>query len=121
MIVSGLFHASLLAFLLTLSHGILKWVSQKNTGSYLQLIIDSWWKIGLAIGLYVFIFFYYTYILRTVHINILYPIYTGLSIVLVFLMGAVFFKEPVSGFQIIGVFVILLGIGLVSGVIKLTT
>lgn len=114
----GIFNAVLLAILLTLSHGILKWVSTHQSETFLESLVEYWWAVGLAIGLYVFIFFYYIYVLRSVPIGYLYPVYTGLSIVLVFAMGAWLFDETVSISQIVGGTLILSGIFLVSGTTK---
>lgn len=113
LIFNGILNAVCLAFLLTLSHSILKWASQKGGAdvAFLRLMVTNWWQIGLAMGLYVFIFLYYTHALRTMHISFLYPVYTGLSIVLVFLVGTLFFNEPVSLRQIVGIVLILVGIG----------
>lgn len=114
----ALFNALLLATLLTFSHGLLKWVSTHTNDSYLQTMLQYWWAMGLAISVYVFIFFYYAYILRSVDIAILYPVYTGLSIIFVFLMGIYFFNETASIWQLSGCILIISGILLVSGVIK---
>lgn len=112
----GLLNALLLASLLTLSHGLLKWVSSHRHGSYLQSLAEYWWAVGLAISLYVFIFFYYIYVLRSIPIGYLYPVYTGLSIVFVFLMSAWYFGEPTSTSQLLGSALILAGVVLVTGV-----
>ncbi|MDX1431383.1 MAG: SMR family transporter [Gammaproteobacteria bacterium] len=113
---AGLLNALLLAGLLTLSHGLLKWVSTHRQATYLETLVEYWWAVGLAMSLYVFIFFYYVYVLRSVPIGYLYPVYTGLSIVFVFAMGAWFFGEPTSAAQIAGSALILVGIFLVTGV-----
>ena len=116
--VFALSNALLLATLLTLSHGLLKWVASHTSKNYIQTLLEYWWVIGLAISVYVFIFFYYAYVLRTVDIAILYPIYTGLSIIFVFLMGIYFFGESTSTWQLLGCGLIMSGIILVSGVVK---
>ncbi len=111
----ALLNAVLLASLLAFSHGLLKWLSQRQAHGYLQLLLEYWWVMGAAIGIYVFIFFYYAYVLRRVDLAVLYPAYTGLSIVLVFALGAWYFGEAVSAWQLLGCALIIGGIFLVSG------
>ena len=115
LITSPILNSLLLATLLTFSHGLLKWVSIQKSNTHLELIIEYWWVYVTSIGLYVFIFFYYAYILKSTPISMLYPIYTGLSIISVFLMGVVIFNEPVTAKQIIGCIFILTGMYFVSG------
>lgn len=110
-LIIALFLASLLAF----SHGLLRWIAAQKADGYLQLLTQYWWIVGVAIGIYVFIFFFYAYILRSIAISVLYPTYTGLSIIFVFLMGAWFFNESMNLWQLIGCFLIVCGIFLVSG------
>lgn len=116
LMISTIINALFLATLLTFSHGLLKWVSLQKANTDLALLIKYWWVIGTAISLYVFIFFYYAYILRSISINVLYPVYTGLSIVAVFLMGGLIFNEPVTIKQMFGCIFILVGIYFVVGV-----
>jgi small multidrug resistance pump len=111
----GLVNALLLAALLTLSHGLLKWVSSHQSESFMQSLMNYWWAVGLALALYAFIFFYYIYVLRSVPIGYLYPVYTGLSIVFVFAMGVFLFDETVSISQLVGGTLILSGVALVTG------
>lgn len=114
--VSSILNALLLATLLAFSHGLLKWVSAHSSGSYMQTLSEYWWILAIAIGIYVGIFFYYAYVLRTVPIGILYPVYTGLSVIFVFLIGTWLFGEPASLVQIFGCAVIIAGVAMVSGV-----
>lgn len=113
--IYALLNALFLAILLSFSHGLLKWVSTHGGEGHWQAIARHWWVLGGAMSVYVFIFFYYTYVLRQVSLNILYPVYTGLSIVLVFAMGVVMFKEPYSWQNVAGCILIIAGIFLVSG------
>lgn len=114
--LSSLANALLLAVMLSFSHALLKWLSVQNAESHLQLLLRHWWILGLAIGIYVLIFLYYTYVLSYASISILYPVYTGLSILFVFLIGVVYFKEPYSGQHLLGCLLVVLGIFLMSGV-----
>jgi multidrug transporter EmrE-like cation transporter len=116
LITSTILNSLFLAALLTLSHGLLKWVSLQKSDTHLGLMIEYWWVFGSAIGVYGFIFFYYAYILKSTSINLLYPTYTGLSIISVFLMGVLIFNEPVTAKQIIGCIFIFIGIYFVIGI-----
>lgn len=112
--LNSLGHALLLAFLLAFSHGLLKWVAIQKVDGYINILITHWFIITSAISIYVFIFFYYIYVLRGVSIAILYPTYTGLSIIFVLLIGISFFGESVNYLQIIGCLLIIGGVLLVS-------
>ena len=110
---SVLLNALLLASLLALSQGILKWVASKPSDSLLGLFIEYWFAISVSIFIYLIIFVYYIYILRLSKIAILYPVYTSLSIILVFLMGRYYFSETVNSLQLLGCFLITAGVVLV--------
>ena len=111
----GIYNALFLAVLLTISHGLLKWLSTKETVGYVEIISKYWWVIGLSISIYVFIFLYYAYILRRIPISSLYPAYTGLSIVFVVAVGVLHFGEPFGLKQTVGVILIVVGIFLLTG------
>jgi len=115
MFISALLNALMLASLLAFSHGLLKWVAIQKVDGYFDLLAQYWWIICVAIGIYVFIFFYYAYVLRFVQISTFYPIYTGLSIILVFLIGIGWFGETMRWPQAIGCLLIISGIFMVSG------
>lgn len=110
-LVNALFLASLLSF----SHALLKWISIHKTQTHWQVLFQYWWIAGTAISIYVFIFFYYSYVLRSASISVLYPVYTGLSIVFVFVIGVFFFQEPWTWQHVAGCLLIIAGIFLVSG------
>jgi small multidrug resistance pump len=109
-----LLHALMLAGLLAGSHAVLKWVSLQAHESYAQLLLSQWKAILLALSVYGFIFFYYIIVLRSSPVSILYPVYTGLSVLFVLLVGRYFFHESVSAVQIAGACSILLGIVLMG-------
>jgi len=111
---STLFNAAALAALLTLSHGIMKWVALRAKGSFVDLVLTYWLPLGFAIGIYVFLFLYYTHILRSTQLNMLYPLYGGLSILLVFAMGTWLFGESVTTLKIIGCCFIVAGVIMVT-------
>jgi small multidrug resistance pump len=103
-------HAALLASLLAFSHGVLKWVSSQAHTDYLQLILSQWKLVMLALSIYGLVFFYYILVLRSSPITSLYPVYTGLSVLFVMLVGRLVFHETVSPYQILGAGFILAGI-----------
>jgi len=107
-------HAVMLASLLASSHGVLKWVSVQPGGSFFELVLRQWPAVVLALAVYGLVFFYYIFVLRGSPVSILYPVYTGLSVVLVSLIGRVIFNESLSLTQIMGIGFILAGIALMS-------
>lgn len=111
---SLILHATTLALLLVLSHGILRWIAEQRSASYWTMLVEYWIWFALALAIYGFVFLYYTYVLRTIGIALLYPTYTGLSVILVFLVGVFYFNESVSVAQVVGCLLIVLGVILVA-------
>ena len=107
-------NAALLAFLLASSHALLKWVSIQTHDNYLQLLLSQWKAIGAALSIYGVVFFYYIVVLRGSPVSTLYPVYTGLSVLMVLLAGRFLFGEPVGTGQMLGAVFILIGIGLMG-------
>jgi small multidrug resistance pump len=112
--LSVLTHALLLATLLATSHAVLKWVSVQQHDNYIQLLQTQWKGVFLALSLYGFIFFYYIVVLRSSPVSILYPVYTGLSVLFVLLAGRFIFSEAISVTQVFGAICILAGIVLMG-------
>jgi multidrug transporter EmrE-like cation transporter len=100
--------------MLAFSHGIMKWVALRAKGSFYELVIHNWFPLGCAIVIYVFLFLYYTQILRSTALNMLYPVYGGLSILFVFLLGTWFFGETAGALKIFGCVLIMCGIFFVT-------
>ena len=90
--------AGLLAGLLALSHGLLKWVSMQKAENYVKLLGEHWCIIGLALAIYAGIFFYYIFMLKSTPLSIIYPLYTGLSLLFVLLLGVLVFHERLDLF-----------------------
>ncbi len=103
-------HSFLLAAILSLSHAVLKWVSIQENENYWQLLLEQWKYILLALSLYGLVFFYYIFVLRSSPISSLYPIYTGLSVFFVMLLGAMVFQEAITFSRAVGALLILSGI-----------
>ncbi len=108
-------NALFLSLMLSFSHGLLKWISIQEGGSQIDVMFKFWWVLTTSIFIYVIIFFYYAYILRFASISILLPVYTGLSIIFVFIMGVWFFQEPWNWQHVAGCLLIIAGVFLVSG------
>jgi small multidrug resistance pump len=109
-----LLNSAFLSCLLAGSHAILKWVSIQGNDSSLENALKYWYLVGSALCIYGFIFFYYLYILRTLPLSMLYPVYTGLSVIMVMIVGHFYFKESLNISQIGGTFLIFMGIFLIS-------
>jgi small multidrug resistance pump len=107
-------HALILASLLASSHALLKWVSVQPNSGYVDMLFSQWKGIFAALALYGFIFFYYIVVLRSSPVSILYPVYTGLSVLFVLLAGRYIFSEPLSSLQVIGAGFVLAGIVLMG-------
>jgi small multidrug resistance pump len=108
-------HAFLLASLLAFSHGLLKWVSAQAHDNYFDLLVEHWFYVLLSLSIYGLVFFYYIFVLRSAPISFLYPIYTGLSVFFVMLIGRFAFNEVVSLYQVLGTALILAGIVVIGG------
>lgn len=105
-----LMHALVLATLLASSHGLLKWVSSQPHDNYIQMLLANWKAVFAALSVYGFIFFYYILVLRSSPVSILYPVYTGLSVLFVLLIGRLVFSEPLTSVQVFGAALVLAGI-----------
>ncbi|MBQ13621.1 MAG: SMR family transporter [Gammaproteobacteria bacterium] len=111
-----LLHAFLLAFLLASSHALLKWVSIQSHENYLELLLRQWFPITVALAVYGIVFFYYILVLRSSPVSILYPIYTGLSVLFVMIAGRILFNEILTSWQVFGAALVLAGIMLMGRV-----
>ena len=69
----------------------------------------------VALSLYFGLFLYYSLLLERLSLSKLYPVYTGLSVVLVSLLGVAVFGDGWSLRTVVGVALIALGVMLVSG------
>lgn len=107
-------HALLLSILLASSHTILKWVSIQAHQNYSQLIYEQWKAVFLSLIIYGLVFFYYIVVLRSSPVSFLYPIYTGISVVMIMAVGRFYFSEPFGVYQYAGTICILIGILLIG-------
>ncbi|MDG2305751.1 MAG: hypothetical protein P8R42_14130 [Candidatus Binatia bacterium] len=58
-------------------------------------------------------FFLYVFILSRLRLNIVYPVSTGATIVLISILSVFLLSEPLNGLQVLGILTIIVGIGLV--------
>jgi len=107
-------HALFLSTLLAVTHTLLKWVATQGESGYLATLLAHWYFVALALALYGFIFFYYVFILKFTSISLLYPVYTGMSILFVLIAGRLFFDEQLAGLQQLGAVLVVFGIVLMS-------
>jgi multidrug transporter EmrE-like cation transporter len=69
----------------------------------------------VAMLIYVALFFYYGQLLQRFALSRLYPLYTALSIVCVYLAGAFLFREGITLRGIVGTLLIVAGVIMVAG------
>lgn len=100
--------ASVLASLLGGAHIALKYSAGAEGIARFALI-------GLALGLFVLVFGAYATALKHLDIGRLYPIYTGLSVALVYMAGVMLFKEPLTARSLAGCLLVVVGIYLLGG------
>jgi len=81
--------------------------------SLIPRVFQSGWLL-LGVGLFGVAFLTYLVVLSKYQLNIIYPIFVSLGIIIVSLASWFFFKETLSWLQILGIVVIILGIFLVA-------
>lgn len=98
-----------LATVLTTSHALLR-------SSTTHAAFEAAWllRVGGALLLYGAVFLAYAQILKYFELSVLYPTYTALSILGVFLVGVLRFGEQFTVPKLIGMIAILAGVGLVA-------
>lgn len=98
-----------LAGTLTLSHALLRAAASHS-------YFDIGWllRVGGALILYALVFFAYSFVLKYFDLSILYPAYTGLSILGVVVVGVIYFGEQLTGLKIVGVLSIVFGVALIA-------
>lgn len=101
--------AILLATILTLSHALMR-----AAASHSPFGMDWLIRMGTALALYAAVFFFYSFLLRTLALSVLYPTYTSLSMVGVFLVGAIYFNESITAQKLMGLAAVLVGVVLLS-------
>jgi multidrug transporter EmrE-like cation transporter len=100
-----------LAVTLALSHLLLRYGATMAKGplEYPRIAFTL-----TAMLIYVAIFFYYSQLLQRFSLSRLYPVYTALSIVCVYVSGTLFFREPLSLRGLLGTALIIVGVIVVT-------
>lgn len=99
----------ILAAVLTLSHMLIRLAAPipKHSIAWMAHMVA-------ALALYFCVFISYSFLLKRFHLSALYPVYTALTILGVFAVGVIIFKEPVTTTKIVGLVAILSGVSLLA-------
>lgn len=111
---SMLVNAVALAFVLTTAHALLKWASQKPHATFAELLLSQGAVVALALALYGGVFLWYLHALRRFEMAELFPLYTGLTLILVACTGVLLFGERLAPVQIGGILLIVAGLFLLQ-------
>ncbi|MEP7062269.1 MAG: hypothetical protein ABI881_07710 [Betaproteobacteria bacterium] len=109
-----LVNAAALALVLTTAHALLKWASQKPHTTFVELLTSQAPVVTLALALYGGVFLWYLHALRKFEMSELFPLYTGLTLILVALVGVMWFHERLSPLQFGGIGLIVGGLFLLQ-------
>jgi small multidrug resistance pump len=107
-------NAAALALVLTTAHALLKWASQKPHATFVELLMSQAPVVALALALYGGVFLWYLHALRRFEMSELFPLYTGLTLILVALAGVWLFGERRSPLQMGGIGLIIGGLFLLQ-------
>ncbi|MBS0321481.1 MAG: hypothetical protein JSR18_13135 [Proteobacteria bacterium] len=107
-------NAAALSIVLTLSHAILKWVTRQPHTGFVDLLQSRGGWVLLALSLYGGVFLWYLDALRRFDMSVLFPVYTGLTLILVALVGVLAFGERLAWAQMLGVLLIVGGVFLLQ-------
>lgn len=108
-------HLLFLATSLTMAQLLLRTAIANAAGAgFMQLILSQWLLVLAALLLFGVNFFYYTFALQQAPIAALYPAYTAMTLVLVFLAGVLLFHESASPLKVSGLVLICPGIFLIQ-------
>ena len=98
-----------LAAILTLSHGLLK------SASTIPAFSQEWLcRVIISIILYGAVFIIYTFSLKFFEVSAIYPIYTAISIIGVYLLGVTYSNEIINAKKIIGMILLIISIALIA-------
>jgi multidrug transporter EmrE-like cation transporter len=107
-------NAAALAVVLTAAHALLKWASQKPHATFVELLTSQGAVVALALALYGGVFLWYLHALRRFEMAELFPLYTGLTLILVACTGVLLFGERLAPVQIGGILLIVAGLFLLQ-------
>ena len=109
-----LVNAAALALVLTTAHALLKWASQKPHATFIELLMSQGAVVAIALALYGGVFMWYLHALRKFEMSQLFPLYTGLTLILVAVVGVLLFHERLSPMQVGGIALIIGGLFLLQ-------
>jgi small multidrug resistance pump len=107
-------NAAALAAVLTVAHAILKWATREPHASFIELLQARGLWVVVALALYGGVFLWYLDALRRFQMSLLFPLYTGLTLVLVSVVGVVAFGEKLALPQMGGIALIIAGMFLLQ-------
>jgi len=97
---------------LMLRHGAIKLATPiLSVGIVVEAVQSAWIMSGLA--LHGISFFLYVVILSRLRLNVIYPIATGASLVLITILSVIILKEKLAAVQVVGISIIMVGMVLV--------
>lgn len=100
-----------LAVLLAISHTLMRYVAGRGTATgAVGMLREHWITIACALAIYGVVFAIYLLALRTERMSLLYPLYTGLSVLLVVLSAVIVFDEPMRPLQAVGAILVAVGV-----------
>lgn len=103
----------LLAALLTLAQVLFKlFAVTSKTGPLLAM--SKLAPLAGALTIYFVVFFLYAYLLRKYELALLYPTYTGLSVLLTFGAGVLLFREQVTLRMLVGCALLVIAVFLIA-------
>ena len=100
--------------LLTTANILLKMVSAVETETGIEMYTASPIKLLISSGLFFGIFLLYPFVLRFYPISVVFPCYTGITVLLVMLSSALLFDEKIGLPQLAGSVLLVIGIALIS-------
>ena len=107
----GVFLASTsLAVCLVVANILLRMIADNKSVSGLEMYLENPGKLLLALTLYFGVFLAYPMILKFYPMNIVFPVYTGLAVLLVTLAGACLFGENLHPIQYVGIALLVLSV-----------
>lgn len=110
----AIFFAALLAVALAVANIFLKLAAGGGQQSALELYTNNIGKISIALFFYFGVFLVYPLLLKHFPLNVIFPIYTGLTILFVTIAGVLMFEEKFALHQLVGVGLLIAGIVLIS-------
>lgn len=117
----AIFFAALLAIALAVANIFLKLAASGEQQSAIELYTNNVGKISIALFFYFGVFLVYPLLLKHFPLNVIFPVYTGLTILFVTFAGILMFEEKFAFHQLLGVGLLIAGIILISWTKSSTT